>query len=73
MKRITMTGLLILGLMYKFVESKASSFIRYPTMTQCLRQNDCSPVAYSNDCIAGGSSCHDRGCPGGSQEEDMYP
>lgn len=43
--------------------------------TQCnpLRANECGPVAYSNNCIGGGTNCSDRGCPSGSSEGYVYP
>lgn len=73
MKQIAVVALLSLGLIYKFGESRANGGNKYPEMTQCLSQSNCSPVAYSNNCMAGGSSCEDRGCPKGTQEDYMYP
>ena len=48
---------------------------RYPVETQCnpIGNNQCGPVAYSNNCIGGGSACNDRGCPSGTHEGYIYP
>lgn len=79
--KYTIAGTMLLCISLFVLKAVASEEMDMPAVgrkvveTQChpLDVNECGPVAYSNNCAVGEGHCSDRGCPGGSWEDYIYP